>query len=306
MTAPQWLLLLLFLSGISTAFAQVDSTYIGKFPQEYSARLYLSRKFVTLNSEYPDADNKEYTANSPFAIGAGFTWGNSGLSYSYGFGFLADKSKGKTRYFDLEYHYYGRKIVLDFFGLDYKGLYFEDKENKILNMYPDAQLTNIGVFGQYVFNGERFSYRAAFDQVQVQLKSAGSFLLGGGAYYNRVRADNVFGFRKEMYQIGPSLGYAYTWVINPRFFVTGSLTPGVTMGFKNLEDKIDWNPSIFFRFASGYNANDWSVNLSFLMNRLYVSYEQSNQVGVSTATLQLTLIKRFDSSSRLLKKLPRL
>ncbi|UUC44349.1 DUF4421 family protein [Flavobacterium cerinum] len=306
MRIPQYLLLLFFLPIMPTAFAQVDSTYIGKFPQEYSARLYLSRKFVTLNSDYPDADSKEYIANSPFAIGAGFTWGNSGLSYSYGFGFLADKSKGKTRYFDLEYHYYGRKIVLDFFGMDYKGLYYEDKGRDILEMYSDAQITNIGVFGQYVFNGDRFSYRAAFDQVQVQLKSTGSFLLGGGAYYNRVRADNVIGFRKEMYQIGPSLGYAYTWVINPRFFVTGSLTPGVTLGFKSLDDKIAWNPSLFFRFASGYNANDWSVNLSFLMNRLYVSYEQNNQVGISSATLQLMLIKRFDSQSRLLKKLPRL
>ena len=300
------LFFLILLAFEQNAIAQTDSTYIGTFSQEYSGRVFIARKYTSLSHETGNDKTDEYMPNNPFDIGIGFSWGGSSFSFSHGFNFLADPEKGKTRSLDLQYHYYGKKIVLDFFGQDYKGFYLEDtnKEN-IIGMYPDMQLTKVGLFGQYVFNGNKFSYRSAFDQTERQLKSAGSLLLGGGIYYTRVRAETSLAFYKDLYQVGPSIGYAYTWVINRHFFLTGSVTPGLTVGFKNINDTLIWNPSVFFRSAFGYNADSWSLNASFLLNKLYVSYKDDNHISLNSGNFQFTFIKRFDSNSRILKKIPR-
>lgn len=298
-----WLIFLSFLYVPDNVTAQTDSTFIGKFSQEFSARIFMTQKFVSMSLENNENLDLEYSANNPMGIGLGFSWKEMGFSLSHGFNSMSDPKKGATKSIDFQYHYYGKKVTFDFFAQNYKGFYLE-KGKDDYTLFPNLNFTRYGLFGQYVFNGNKFSYRAAFDQSEKQLRSAGSFLLGGGAYYTKVNFEDSIRFNERMYQIGPSLGYAYTRVIRDKYFVTGSLTPGMSFNFENLKSKINVNPTLFFRFASGYNSDTWSLNLSFIMNRVYVSYTTDHQISLNSGNLQFTFIKRFDSQSKFLKKLP--
>lgn len=297
-----WLVILFLLCGANSIIAQTDTTYIGKFDQEFTARISMIQKVASLSHENNADLNLEYRANNPFAIGGGLSWQGMGFNVSQAINYT-DKKKGKTKSFDFQYHHYGKKVTFDLFVQNYKGFFLENrKENYTL--FPDMKFTRYGVFGQYVFNGNKFSYRAAFDQSEIQLQSAGSLLLGGGAYYTKVNYEDDISFHEKMYQIGPSIGYAYTYIFSKKYFVTGSFTPGLSFNFEDLNSKIDLNPTLHFKLASGYNADDWSLNFSFLINRVYVSYSDDSQISVNSGSLQLTYIKRFDSKSRILKSLP--
>lgn len=284
-------------------YSQVDSTYIGSFKQEYAIRPYLIEQFTALSHQDKDDEEISYKPNTPYGIGLGITYKKFSISGSYGFDFMRDKKKGNTKSIDFQYHYYGRKFVLDLFLQDYKGLFTDnDEKDGVYTHYPDIHLKQYGAFAQYVFNGNKFSYRAAFDQDEKQLKSVGSFLLGGGIYFNEAKADSSMVFVDKNYlsnfQFGISLGYAYTWVINKRVYISGSLAVGANIGAESIDkfrkEKAKIYPTIFPRFSAGYNHDSWSVGLYVLNNRVYVLYSDISKLSFDTGAIQLSFIKRFD------------
>ncbi|WP_029902136.1 DUF4421 domain-containing protein [Prevotella sp. 10(H)] len=297
---------ILFLSLNSSA--QVDSTYIGFFEHELSVRTYFMDKFAVLShQENNHHDEISYRSNAPFGIGLGFSYKNVTLSGSYGFDFMRDKKRGKTRSYDFQYHSYGRKFVYDIFFQSYKGLYHEPKEEQY-DIYPDISLRQYGFNGQYIFNGNKFSYPAAFNQSEKQLKSAGSFLLGGAMYYSRARSDSsiVFqdGHKLRNYQIGINGGYAYTWVPNKRLFISISASVGANIGYENIDghrNRVKVYPSVFPRFSMGYNHDSWSIGTSFVYNRIYILFTGPSKMALDTGALQFNLIKRFGRAPKFLR-----
>jgi len=292
-----------FILTATNCFAQIDSSYIGFFKQKIAIRPYLIEQFTALSHQNYDDDEVTYKPNTPYGIGLGVTYKNISLSGSYGFDFMRDKKKGNTKSLDFQYHRYGRKFVLDIFFQNYKGLFTEtDEKNGIYTHYPDIHLTQYGAFAQYIFNGNKFSYRAVFDQDEIQLKSVGSFLLGGGVYQNRAKADSsmVFIDKKQLnnFQFGVSVGYAYTWVINKRVFISGSFSAGVNVGAESIDrfgkERIKIYPTLFPRFSAGYNHDSWSLGLSTVINRVYVLYSDASKLSFDTGAFQFSFIKRFD------------
>ncbi|MDU1892227.1 MAG: DUF4421 domain-containing protein [Dysgonomonas sp.] len=290
--------------------AQTDSTYIGFFEQELALRPYVYDKFTALSHEIGDHDEEvTYRPNNPFGIGLGITWKNISLSGGYGFDFMRNKKKGKTRSIDFQYHYYGRKFVMDFFFQDYKGFFTEDEDKDgVYTLFPDIRLKQYGIFGQYVFNGRKFSYKAAFSQNEKQLKSAGSFLLGGGIYYNQAFSDSTIvesiPNKLNNYQIGVSGGYAYTWVFKKNFYLSGSFSVGVNLGTESLKiRKVEVYPSLFPRMSMGYNSDTWSIALSGVNNRVYVHFEDKDKLSFDTGSLQISFVKRFRIAPKLIRNI---
>jgi len=159
------------------------------------------------------------------------------------------------------------------------------------------------VFFQYVFNGKRFSFGAAFNQSQRQIKSTGSLLIGGNFYYSKISnqpqiLNEYQDYSKQNFIIGPNLGYAYTWVISANFYVSGTFTTGINGVFdKNLdtdEHRFLVAPQLQGRFSIGYNTSDWSANFSAIFNKTYINYESNYQSSLNSGQLQVTLIKRFN------------
>lgn len=293
----------------TVCYAQVDSTYIQPYSHELSIKPHVYRKFTSLTHEIDDNNEITYIPNSPVSMGLGVTYKNYSLSGGYGFGFMRDKDKGKTKVLDFQYHYYGRKFIADIFFQQYKGFYTEDEKNDVVSIYPDIKVIQYGVFGQYVFNNKKFSYRAAFNQSEKQLKSAGSWQLGGGIYYNEIRSDSTLQLneynRIRNYQFSVSGGYVYNWIIKKKFYVSGGISVGFNLGIENTTDfkKVEISPSVFPRISTGYNADDWSIGISAVINRIYVTNSKSLKMIFDTGTLQLSYVKRFDVAPKFMKKI---
>lgn len=245
-----------------------------------------------------------YMPNNPVELGLGFAWNHTVLSasYGYGFDFMRDKSLGKTRSFDFQWHTYGRKYAFDLFVQRYKGFFREDERgSEAISLCPDLQIHQYGVNGEYILNHKRFSYKAAFNQSEKQLRSAGSLLLGGGISFSDVRSDSSFVFegnnRLKNFQFGVSAGYAYTWVLGRYWQVTAAATLGIRFGSETIgrfgKDRLEVYPTVLPRIGAAYNQETWAVGFSFVgsMNFLYLREEEV--VGLFAGNFQLTYYKRI-------------
>lgn len=296
--------IILFIIGFcfyaQSAFSQVDSTYIRPLAYPFSLKINAANKFSALLHEHL-FDENTYNPNRPLALGVGFTSGKIGMSFSYGFEFLSNKAKGHTESFDIQYHNYGRRIVFDVIGQLYKGYYNDDKMvGNDYQVHQNLRTIKVGLSGQYVFNSTRFSYSSTFSQKELQLKSAGSLLLGAAAYYNEIHSD-LPGFFKDSlqikqinFQLGPTIGYAYNWVVSPVFYISASVSGGFNLGFNDQISNVMVYPTAIPRFAAGYNMDKWGILMSYVNNLIYTYYSENRKIALSSGGIQLTFIRRFD------------
>lgn len=312
-------IIFLLLTGLSQniCVAQTGNAYIAPFEQKFSVYASVSSKFLSLSQEYSAKAIQDFSLqpNTPVNLGLGFSWKNLSISGSYGFPFMADKTKAKTRSFDFQYHYYARKFLMDVFVQNYRGYnrVFEDNDEVYIEA-SDVRITQYGVHGMYIFNNQKYSYKAAYNLSERQLKSAGGFLLGGGIFQSRIRSDSTLVLRDgknhlDNFQFGVSGGYGYTWVFKKNFFVAGSITVGLNAGVDRIDlfgkQKSEVYPNVFPRASAGYHANTWSVGISALTNKTSVLVSNKVLTSLDSGTFQLTFVKRFDTHPKILNKLPK-
>ncbi len=300
------ILILIFTSYSFSAFSEIDTLYIQKYPQDFYAKIYLSNNYSLLTYDSPTlGDGFAFFPTGYLSIGIGAGW--RGLSGSINCYTFKRKNEEHTKATDFQIHYYKRKFVFDLFIQDYTGLYLRNNNENSSNypFYKDIKLKKYGAYSQYMFNGNRFSYRAAFSQNEKQKRSVGSFLLGGGIYYSEVKADSVSLFRQSKianpevsgFQLGPSCGYAYTWVFKKNYFITGSMSVGINVAFEKAnyaEEKTSIYPTLFPRFSAGYNDDSWSINLSYINDLIYASAFDGARMSLNTGNIQLSFVKHID------------
>lgn len=262
-------------------------------------------KFISMEQGV-EGEIQKFMPNSPMNLGFGVSLNNTiiNLSYGYGLSFMKDNEKGKTRAFDFQIHNYGRKFIIDLFIQKYHGFYTADDTGKNIQLYPDLNIQQYGAFGQYVFNNKKYSYKAAFNQNERQLKSTGSLLLGGGVYFTKIGSDSSFVHKSKNslrnFQFGVSGGYAYTWVINKRWFASGSATVGANFGTEKInsfgKERIEIYPTFFPRMSVGYNKEKWSLGLSYVHNTIFSSFSDNNNgnIGLSSGNFQIAYILRLN------------
>ncbi len=262
--------------------------------------------------------NLTYRPNTTLNMGIGATYKSFTLNLAYGFNFLnPDLGRGKTKYLDLQFHSYGRKLIFDMFGQFYKGYYMSPKGYGTLDgsyyLRPDLSINELGGSIQYVLNSRRFSYRASFLQNEWQRKSAGTFLIGFEAYGGNIIADSTMFptvVNKEIaarnykrinfFELGPSFGYAYTLVIKEHFFLMGSATVGVDVGTSTIKKDVKddhrsgINTNVLFRASTGYNSYLWAISLCYVTNNVHLSSNSSdNNIQLNTANIRLNFIRRI-------------
>jgi hypothetical protein len=307
--------------GRKPALGQVvegDNPYYQTFPDHLTARFYLSQKYTSLLFE----DEKEgqrylFAPNTTLNHGIGATYKWATLNLAYGFEALnPDLGQGDTRYLDLQAHAYPKTFVLDFFGQFYKGYHLAPQglgapPDERFYVDPEMRLTKIGVFWQYLFNSDKFSFRAAFLNNEWQKRSAGSFLAGFELYGGRAISDSLLlpatimldpsrNFRTLRFlEIGPNVGYAYTLVIKKHFFITGALSTNLGFGYSQHEGNQDRNtewgvrPNVFLRGFAGYNSEKWSINANYVHNRVRLVGNQQFANDVMTGNYRVNFVYRF-------------
>lgn len=286
--------------GLSFLKGEVDSVYISSYQDDIVARLFTSSKyanFIIRDSEV-DAEIK-YDPNDRLNIGFGATYKSFTLNLGFNFPFINnDNDKyGNTEYLDLQTYFLTRKFTIDLFLSYYKGFYLSNPSEVINNwvdsdVYPqrgDIRSLDAGINGFYIFNHQKFSYRAAFTQDERQTKSAGSLLLGGSVKASEISADSSLVPANMIYRdffdgqdfnkanlsnITAQVGYAHTFVIKKVIFFTGSLLGGIGFGklrLQYLDDLYPWEQSHLevsfggsFRLAAGYNSRKFYAGISYV------------------------------------------
>ncbi len=277
-----------------------DTNYINPFPEKVTGRVYLSEKYTDITIEDVNLGTElSYKPNTTLNLGIGVTVKSYTLNLAYGFKFLnPDVGQGDTRYLDLQSHIYTRALVIDFYGQFYKGLYLENTRELDPNypeeyyLRPDIYEQILGITGYYLFNNQKYSFRAGMTQNEQQLKSAGSWMAGIETYYSFAVGDSALiptftgerfqsftnAERMAVFKAGPSGGYAHTFVVAKKFFLMLSLTVNVGIGnyVVQTEDgtrknttSVDLNT--FGRFALGYNNEKWYLGITTIDNSIGVS-----------------------------------
>ncbi|WP_209331428.1 DUF4421 domain-containing protein [Lunatimonas salinarum] len=321
-------LLLAVISGLvsGTAFGQQDTlnTYYETFPKKITGRYYFSRKYTALEIQDPGTGYRyRFEPRSTLNMGVGATYQNLTLNLAYGFGFLnPDLGQGDSKYLDLQAHIYPKNFVIDFFGQFYRGYHVDGRESKIPEperfvVLPDMKVRKIGASIQYLFNGERLSLRAAFLQNEWQKKSATSMLLGfemyGGHASNEagILTSSIINQQEGRFQhirffeFGPNLGYVGTLVIAKRFFLTGSISSNLGLGYLSASDQgirnSSWqlNPNVFLRGFAGYNNKAWSINVNYVLNQVRLPNTAGLNPSLFTGNYRFNFIYRFDPGPKI-------
>jgi hypothetical protein len=312
--------------------ADHDSAYYQSYRDQLTGRTYLSRKYTLLRFD-PTRKTARfvYNPNTSLNLGVGATYHAFTLNIGIGISkFNPDGEKGKTRYLDLQGHFYAREWNFDLLGEFYRGYYLTPK-GKAANAgesYYKRNDLNLDLMGLAVYrnlNKRHFSYQAGLLQNEWQKKSAGAFLAGAEVYYGSIHGDSSLApsrldsdyqkldiDRLHFFEIGPGFGYAYTFVYREHFFVLASVSINLALRYSkehsNLpgkyEDRIDFTPNDIIHAGIGYNSEKWSVSALWVSTRLNVKGEVSNyKYGVATGNYRLIVAKRFRVGHRVKKAL---
>ncbi|MBN8856034.1 MAG: hypothetical protein BGO55_15110 [Sphingobacteriales bacterium 50-39] len=267
-----------------------DTTYYRSFSGTIIARTYLSRSYLQFKMEPPAGIAlMSYPVNKPLSLGVGLTYKSFSFSFSKGLNFLqSNKDKGETKSTDLQMHLYKRKWTIDLVASFYRGYYLNPRglgveDNHDYYVRPDVKIKMIGSSVHRVLNSKRFCYGAGLSQNAWQQRSAGSFLLGGKAFYITISGDSSFVpysvdsnyyksniHKLHVFEIGPGIGYAYTLVLQKHYFLLGSFEENFNFRLSHETGngigatKVGFSANYMLRLAAGYNTNRWGLTLAWL------------------------------------------
>ncbi len=169
----------------------------------------------------------------------------------------------------------------------------------------DIRFINALLYGFRILNSKRFSLRSSFKMRNRQLRSSGSFLLGGVVNRQVLTSDSLtLPFSREgtvtidrysQMKVGVGLGYAYTAVLGKGFFITPLVIAGPEVRFIDY-DPINTNREIEDfrvsvrlrgRLAFGVNGtrNYASINAAYLP-----SIDETANLNTRLSETQIELI----------------
>lgn len=225
-----------------------DSTYVKSYRSGLVIRGLVNSKFNSITIRAKNSSEQlVYRPNVGLTVGGGFNYKWLGINLSFP---IPSSGKNNNKYgtstgFDLQAFIFMRKFMGNFFIERYNGYYidasklrfpgslFIDDQNKVTTR-PDLRMSFASFEINYIQNNTKFSSRAPFQHTEQQLKSAGSWLFGGFANINLIRADsaiipnniaNLYKLKTNFdavtnYNIGASGGYIHTFVIKKKFYAT--------------------------------------------------------------------------------------
>lgn len=193
---------------------------------------------------------------------------------------------------------------------------FVASAEEVYDVQSGLQSTNFGANFIYVVNYKRFSYKAAFNQTDLQKRSAGSIIWGGGASSFETKGDeklisdeiNSSYFQEwggldaiHSYSFYGSLGYAYSLVPFQKAILTGVITGrlGVRynqMDFEEANVKFQTKPGTGteLRLSGGYHLPWFYVGASFVQAQFNSDVKFNTlQFSNGTSFLEVTISKRI-------------
>jgi hypothetical protein len=318
----------------------IDPEYITDLYDRFTVRLYGSNKFTRYGVgrlDYNKSNDLLYKSNSNYNSGIGFNYRSVAINLGFPAPFINDDAdeKGKTKFLDLQAYVYARKFNLDLYAQTYKGYYLANAGQflrpiaQAYRIRPDLHTRNIGFNFERILNSNRYSFRAAYLQNEYQQRSAGTFLVGGGAHYLHVTADSAIvpralarevytsdarpvalGFKKSrVASASVSTGYAHTFVLSEHIFVMGQLMAGIGANHTRLTDdepspdeKLSGTSvhlNAIARAGIGYQGSEWFAGVYFVTNwQHYPAPIEDAWQQYETGVVRIAIARHFELSAK--------
>ncbi len=318
----------------ASAQNQTDTTYIQSFPDQVTGRIYLGEKVSAFNINDRNINRMlQYRPNNTLGIGLGVTIRGVGLNFSTRLPFHDPKidKYGRTRRYDLQLHRYRGKWALDGYAQRYKGFHLNSTDDvdsvggtTAYPYLPGLTTLNLGLSGMYVFNGNRFTMRAAVNQQDWQIRSAGSFMAGAAffaryifndesilpEYYKYPQMLDGNGVRHiSNYGLTIKGGYGFNYVFHKHYFVGAAADVGAGPGYtvvRNTDgtEQTGWglNYAANLRLSTGYNADKWYGGVYVILHAErydlpYADGSVDNALGI----FRIVVARRFHTGKNFLK-----
>lgn len=217
----------LILSLLSRA-GEVDTTYIQKFKNIFAVKIFLINNGFMYNltprdnglfTEQQLEDAKlYYSPHVPTAAGVSLNIKGIGFTYVFKFtnDYLDTTGRIKSGHKQFQMNIYGTKFGFEGYYQDYQRFYFHYKGDEILlkNYNNDIRAHKVGANAIFIFKGHKFSYNAAFNQTQLQKKSAGSPMMILSLRFDELKSgslipDSVQVFYGDISKLERNRNYAF-------------------------------------------------------------------------------------------------
>ncbi len=332
-----FLFIVMLLTTVSVAAqkGEPNPDYIREFPGTLTVRTFLGEKISGFDlMDGTRGQVLQYRPNNVLGIGIGVTVRGLGINISTRLPMHDSKDDqfGKTRQLDLQVHRYRGKFALDIYFQRYKGYHLKD-DNDVTAVegptqypyFPNLQNNTFGATGLYVFNGKRFSLRAPIDQQDWQIRSAGSWLLGGSLFSHIISNEdkNIIPphMKQPQFMDGNELrkidnfgatvngGYGYNYILREHWFVGLLADVGVGAGYSEVRDQAGTTHKLGLqlngdaRLAFGYNSRKWFAGFYgiFRIDRFQLPYVDNYFVG-NEGIVRFTVARRLTTRKKLLAK----
>ncbi|MBX2967598.1 MAG: DUF4421 family protein [Cyclobacteriaceae bacterium] len=284
--------------------------YIQDYPERFSLWPVLKQRSLSFavrdrNRHLPRVN---YQPNNSFLLGVGGYVFDLAVEATVAIP-LNEKSKyiyGQSDVRDLQVNLLAKSFAADVYYQKYAGFYIEDKRTLIPTGFPypqrgDIDTRNFGINGIYVFNNRKFSLRSAFNYVDQQMRSMGSFILGGTINSFKLNADSVVLTEVSRAELGEGAafnelrnttisitpGYSYTFIWR-NFFVNGTFAIGpahhwIRYSEAGVEQRdITINSTSYLRLGIGYNSNRYFGGIGFMAQSRTILYGDLQLVNTTS------------------------
>ena len=260
-----------FIDTIASRGVDKRYIYVPERPWQLVLKNHVNDMDMNVEAVVTEQDIAQYNYKGHYTVNAAFeprlTY-NIGLWVGYrgyGLGYNVSLSKSNGNSFSIgatgsRYGIYLRTRSLDtkqlsvsMWGDSEDGAFNEHDDN--FQAYDDISLRTFILDGYFMLNGKRFSYAAAYDQSVVQLRSAGSLMIGAMWY----QSDIDFSQRKnapiiqamgnmgkmKIQEGGLGVGYSYNWVPVKNLMVNVTAMPMLVFYNRKKVKLYDSNYDVF-------------------------------------------------------------
>lgn len=240
----------------TTIESYCDTSYIGTFAKPVAIHVFIpskSQNFTVTNIKSEQEVIFQPNEVTSIGIGAGYKNSMFGVSFKLKKWSNDPDIYGKTTSLDFRYNRFGRAYVWDCHWMTYQGYYVANPGDFISGWqngmkYPlcnDLIYNSVSVSVLKVWNSTRFSYKAIFSNTEIQKKNAGTFLHGAYILLSSFShpddiipdeinnmADSSLHYKNMSFtNIGGWFGYAHTFIIKNKFYISFSIIPGLGLQF---------------------------------------------------------------------------
>jgi hypothetical protein len=257
---------------------------IEAFKTKYS--LGINTKYNYMNYRNEDIDMGG--AKTPVFLGFSFAYKDYSIAFTIPQNYTYDRTPGKHTAFDAALSFYQKHL---FEEASFK--YYDDFiiGNNAFNMQFVSGNIEVG----YIFNADRFSLQSAYSMNRLQKTSAGGFIVGGNMRVGTIKSEDVevYNNRRWLVNLGPNVGYSYTFVSKNYFFLNLYLLAGLNLGMECTDKRMLFSPYIIPKAVIGKHNKTWSMNFIIELNWLAFFGEPNGYNYFNYGSATLNFVKRF-------------